>query len=63
MNSSDRYVFTVEQLSCVFDDFTSFFTQTCVVGAHKNRLIEAVLIDIHKIVVNEEMTKTVFEIE
>ena len=44
------------------DNFAYFFIKTYVVGAHSNRLGEAILMSTHNIGFYEDLTKTVFEL-
>ena len=39
------------------DTFAYFFIKTYVVGAHSNRIAEAILMSTHSIGVNEDLTK------
>ena len=44
------------------DNFAYFFIKTYVVGAHYNRLAEAILMSTHNIGFYEDLTKIIFEL-
>ena len=46
----------------ISDNFAYFFIKTYVVGAHSNRLAEAILMSTHNIGFYEDLTKIIFEL-